>query len=245
MKRLWLLTPCSLASLPGPQTISNALGSGPARLLFSIQWSPPGTPNTASTGCYPWAPLREPRTARLWWACVFWTTTPLQKRGRGSHLTKSWSKKPVAASDWRCPSRKWDTFTCINFHIIVAGPSLFQFDNFGPGRSIRLRGIAPDNGNFVVNIFSGSNPHDILLHFNPRFDERCVVRNSRLAGSWGPEERHGKLVFKQGKKFNIMVTAQPDCFLVMVDDEEFCRFRYRFPLPCTVLVELDCGIDYF
>jgi len=53
------------------------------------------------------------------------------------------------------------------------------------------------------------------------------------------------MTFKQGKKFNIVITAQADCFLVMVNDEEFCRYRYRSALPRTVLVELDCNIEYF
>lgn len=109
---------------------------------------------------------------------------------------------------------------------------------------IKLRGIAPDSGRIAVNIFSGDNPDDIVFHFNPRFDNDCVVRNSRLDGCWGNEERVGEMVFKPGKKFSILIIVQSNCFLVYVDDKEFCRYEYRAPICDTMLLEFDCGVEY-
>ena len=110
---------------------------------------------------------------------------------------------------------------------------------------IRLRGIAPDSGRFAINIFSGDNPDDIVFHFNPRFEQDCVVRNSRLEGCWGSEEREGDMCFKPGKKFCIMIFVQSSGFLVMVDDEVFCRYEYRAPICDTMLLEFDCGVDFW
>ena len=109
---------------------------------------------------------------------------------------------------------------------------------------IRLRGVAPDSGRFAVNIFSGDNPDDIVFHFNPRFDEDCIVRNSRLEGSWGHEEREGDMVFKKGKKFFITIVVQSNGFLVYVDDERYCTYEYRAPICDTMLLELECGVEY-
>ena len=110
---------------------------------------------------------------------------------------------------------------------------------------IRLRGVAPESGGIAVNIFSGDNPDDIVLHFNPRFAEDCIVRNSRLDGCWGDEEREGDMVFKAGKKFSIMIFVQSNCFLVFVDESQFCRFEYRAPICDTMTLEFDCGVEYF
>uniref|UniRef100_A0A672SKS0 Galectin n=1 Tax=Sinocyclocheilus grahami TaxID=75366 RepID=A0A672SKS0_SINGR len=39
--------------------------------------------------------------------------------------------------------------------------------------------------------------HDVVFHFNPRFHENTIVRNTQLGGCWGPEEREGGFPFVQ------------------------------------------------
>lgn len=54
----------------------------------------------------------------------------------------------------------------------------------------------------------------IALHFNPRFKEKCVVRNSFENGSWGNEEREGILTLNPGGDFDISFQCQEDGFKV-------------------------------
>ncbi|VDM81620.1 unnamed protein product, partial [Strongylus vulgaris] len=42
---------------------------------------------------------------------------------------------------------------------------------------------------FNVNLLRRNG--DIALHFNPRFDEKAVIRNALAANEWGNEEREG------------------------------------------------------
>ena len=56
---------------------------------------------------------------------------------------------------------------------------------------------------------------DVAFHFNPRFKENCVVRNTRINGKWIREERDGiGMPFCPGKRFELRITVKPDCYEV-------------------------------
>jgi hypothetical protein len=68
---------------------------------------------------------------------------------------------------------------------------------------------------------------DIALHFNPRFDEKAVVRNALQAGEWGNEEREGKIPFEKGVGFDLQITNEPYAFQIFVNGERFATFAHR------------------
>lgn len=105
---------------------------------------------------------------------------------------------------------------------------------------------------FDVNLVIGdsvnvNNEHnDIALHFNPRFHEHYVIRNSRQNGAWQMEEWAPKtLPFKQGKKFSIMILVEVTGFKVAVDNHHFIEFRHRLPyeLACLLHIKGDVQIE--
>lgn len=65
--------------------------------------------------------------------------------------------------------------------------------------------LSPDlfSCRFHVDFIKG---HEVVFHFNPRFHEQTIVRNSQLGGCWGPEERDGGFPFCQGRRFEVTVT---------------------------------------
>ncbi|MGH0182105.1 UNVERIFIED_CONTAM: hypothetical protein FKN15_008946, partial [Acipenser sinensis] len=69
---------------------------------------------------------------------------------------------------------------------------------------------------------------DSVFHFNPRFDEKAVVRNSCLNGRWGAEERQGGFPFLPGKQFEIKVLCEEAMFKVAVNGLHLLEFRHRF-----------------
>lgn len=109
---------------------------------------------------------------------------------------------------------------------------------------IHIRGVAPDSGRFAFNIYSDESD-DIALHFNPRFEEDCVVRNTRLGGGWGVEEREGEMPFKTGKKFLVTIVCQSNCFLVSVDNKHFCKYEHRVPICDVMFLDVQCGVEYY
>lgn len=63
---------------------------------------------------------------------------------------------------------------------------------------------------FKFNLIGNGNT---ILHINPRFNENCVVRNSKFGG-WGQEERGGGLPFHRGSTFEIIILVEEDKFRV-------------------------------
>ncbi|VDO38583.1 unnamed protein product [Haemonchus placei] len=68
---------------------------------------------------------------------------------------------------------------------------------------------------------------DIALHFNPRFDEKAVIRNALAANEWGNEEREGKMPFEKGVGFDLAIKNEAYAFQIFVNGERFTSFAHR------------------
>ena len=68
---------------------------------------------------------------------------------------------------------------------------------------------------FSINLQCGKDAgSNIVLHFNPRFNENCVVRNTKRNGTWEREERGGFLPFKKQQPFEIILHVDSQHFKV-------------------------------
>uniref|UniRef100_A0A3Q1FEW7 Galectin n=1 Tax=Acanthochromis polyacanthus TaxID=80966 RepID=A0A3Q1FEW7_9TELE len=82
----------------------------------------------------------------------------------------------------------------------------------------------PGANRFSVDFMKGS---DDVFHFNPRFPEQTIVRNSNLGGYWGPEEREGGFPFVQGQRFELKILVEEDMFKVAVDGNHLLEYEHR------------------
>ncbi|XP_075051055.1 galectin-9-like [Mixophyes fleayi] len=99
-----------------------------------------------------------------------------------------------------------------------------------PSKVIVIRGtVSGHPKRFHVNLkFSGGT----ALHFNPRFDERAIVRNSFLNNSWGKEERQlpsSGMCFAPGQSFVLEIICEPHHFKVNANGNHVCNFNHRVP----------------
>ncbi|KAB5515276.1 hypothetical protein PHYPO_G00250340 [Pangasianodon hypophthalmus] len=82
----------------------------------------------------------------------------------------------------------------------------------------------PGGERFQVDFMKGA---DIVFHFNPRFFEQTIVRNSNLSGYWGPEEREGGFPFVQGQRFELKILVEEDVYKVAVDGAHILEYEHR------------------
>ncbi|KAI5625703.1 galactoside-binding soluble lectin 9 [Silurus asotus] len=102
-----------------------------------------------------------------------------------------------------------------------------------PGKCITIEGVInPQASRFVINLRHRSG---IAFHYNPRFDDNFVVRNTLTLEKWGPEERSGGMPFYKGQTFQIIISCNPYHYNVFVNGIQAHTYNHRF----TNLGEID------
>ncbi|CAJ0941202.1 unnamed protein product, partial [Mesorhabditis belari] len=72
---------------------------------------------------------------------------------------------------------------------------------------------------------------DLLFHWNPRFKENAIVRNSNKNGTWGQEEREGPFPFKKEHGNDITIVNEPYSIQIHVDGHQIGTFQHRCADP--------------
>ncbi|MFH4973884.1 hypothetical protein AB6A40_000593, partial [Gnathostoma spinigerum] len=103
----------------------------------------------------------------------------------------------------------------------------FPKGNFASGERLYLSGTPKDN--FSFNLLSRNG--DILFHFNPRFNEKKIVRNSCKNGMWENEEREGAFPFKKNIGFDLVFHNQPYAMQIYFDGQRILTFAHRCSDP--------------
>lgn len=99
-------------------------------------------------------------------------------------------------------------------------------EGLAPGKSLLIFATPEKKGKrFHMNILKKNG--DIALHFNPRFDEKAIVRNSLINREWGNEEREGKLPLEKGIGFDLEIKNEDYGFQIFIDGERFTTFAHR------------------
>lgn len=95
-----------------------------------------------------------------------------------------------------------------------------------PGKNIVIHGVInPNASRITFNLRYGSG---IALHYNPRFDERVVVRNTNQMEQWGTEERSGGLPFQTGQPFQVTISCNPHHYNVFVNGNQAHTYKHRY-----------------
>ncbi|XP_062869767.1 galectin-9-like isoform X2 [Trichomycterus rosablanca] len=99
---------------------------------------------------------------------------------------------------------------------------------FYPGKVIMVQGFVNyDADRFSINLRHNSG---IAFHFNPRFNENVVVRNSLMKEQWGCEEREGGLPFYKGQQFTVSIMCEPQCYRIIVNGVQMFTYNHRYSL---------------
>ena len=100
-----------------------------------------------------------------------------------------------------------------------AGVPSIQSCRIHTGSRIFVRGYIPPNASrFELNLLQGYNDSDdIAFHFNPRFDQRQIVKNHRRGGQWGSEENQPfpqYMPMMPGTQIDLQIACEPSRYTV-------------------------------
>ncbi|XP_034168299.2 galectin-9 [Pangasianodon hypophthalmus] len=111
-----------------------------------------------------------------------------------------------------------------------------------PGRGISVQGCINHNADrFCINLRYNSG---IAFHFNPRFNQNVVVRNSLMKERWGREERSGGMPFYRGQQFTVSIMCDTQCYRIAVNGIQMFTYNHRhFLLQQIDILEVDGDIS--
>ncbi|XP_062325557.1 galectin-related protein A-like [Osmerus eperlanus] len=71
---------------------------------------------------------------------------------------------------------------------------------------------------------------DVGLQVKVSFMDKAVMRNARLAGTWGPSENTlSYFPFAAGEPFKMEIVCEHQQFRILVDGQPLCGFAHRLP----------------
>ena len=79
---------------------------------------------------------------------------------------------------------------------------------------------------------------DIVAHFNPRFDAKCLVLNSCIGGQWGAEEKASGYDFTAEKMYNVELLATETAVSISLDGKHFYDYKHRLPITSVTRARL-------
>uniref|UniRef100_A0A336LTS2 Galectin n=1 Tax=Culicoides sonorensis TaxID=179676 RepID=A0A336LTS2_CULSO len=100
---------------------------------------------------------------------------------------------------------------------------------FMPGHAMIISAIPYGNpkGRFTIYFFENETKKQ-ALHFNARFDQQIVVRNSTNDKlSFREEETSGEFPFVFDQQFKLAIALSTTHFLIAIDGRRFCMYKYR------------------
>ncbi|XP_016416445.1 galectin-9-like isoform X1 [Sinocyclocheilus rhinocerous] len=106
-------------------------------------------------------------------------------------------------------------------------------------KNIVIYGIPnPDCKSIAIHL---RHRYGVAFHYQCRFEENVVVRNTHENGSWGPEEKSEGIPFIQGQFFQAKVSCKAEQYDVSVNGQQAHTYKHRF----TKLEDIDvvevCG----
>lgn len=87
---------------------------------------------------------------------------------------------------------------------------------------------------FSINL-KGNTEAVNAFHYNPRFSDACVIRNSYDNGEWGEEERDGVFPFREGMSYTMCIECTQTHIITTITQKKtkfIFSFKHRVSPKC-------------
>ncbi|XP_077330572.1 galectin-1-like [Lithobates pipiens] len=113
---------------------------------------------------------------------------------------------------------------------------LYNF-SLKPGHSVEVGGFIPEGcKRFSINL--GKDEKNIVLHFNPRFDERKIILNSMVDDVYGEELKESVFPFQEGSDITVYFQFEQDMITIHLPTGNPLSFPVRFPIEVISYLSL-------
>ncbi|XP_077330574.1 galectin-1-like [Lithobates pipiens] len=113
---------------------------------------------------------------------------------------------------------------------------LYNF-SLKPGHSVEVGGFIPEGcKRFSINL--GKDEKNIVLHFNPRFDERKIILNSMVDDVYGEELKESVFPFQEGSDITVYFQFEQDNITIHLPTGNPLSFPVRFPIEVISYLSL-------
>ncbi|XP_077330571.1 galectin-1-like [Lithobates pipiens] len=89
---------------------------------------------------------------------------------------------------------------------------------------------------FSINL--GKDEKNIVLHFNPRFDERKIILNSMVDDVYGEELKESVFPFQEGSDITVYFQFEQDTITIHLPTGNPLSFPVRFPIEVISFLSL-------
>jgi hypothetical protein len=174
-------------------------------------------------------------------------------RCHDSHFEIFFNQKELTKFEYRSP------LSAVN-HLLITGTIQLHGVNWGgqyysvpyqaaveggfkPGKKLYVSGVPEEKGveRFSINILDAQ--ENVVFHFNPRFNEKAVVRNAKIGADWGGEEREGKFPFDKKLAFDVIIVNESYSYQVFVNGKMFCTFAHRAAPEAGTSIQIEGDIE--
>ncbi|XP_034485147.1 galectin-9-like [Drosophila innubila] len=100
--------------------------------------------------------------------------------------------------------------------------------------------VASNCDQFSINFVYDNKKRDVALHVATRFENKCIVRNTKKNNVWGRQEVSAELPFLLSREgtFTIQVLVTTACYLISINGHHFAQFTHRMSYEAVRFLEV-------
>ncbi|XP_043929663.1 galectin-related protein-like [Protopterus annectens] len=115
-----------------------------------------------------------------------------------------------------------------------------------PAMKIVIIGLVQSNPKrFTVTLGNSTEQEvDIGFQLEVNFQEKVAIRNAKISGKWGLQEKNiPYFPFSPGDTFKMEIICEHQCLRVLVDRQKLCDFAHRVDMQTLTVLKINGDVQ--